>query len=163
MYTIFFTSINNISKNFFFSKFAIFLHQYTYPILALVIIASILIARRKFYTFSLLFLSGVLSWLVAGFLKILIHVPRPMIGMGITPLIDQFGYSFPSQHATVFSAIAISMFLVNKKLGIALSILAFIIGISRIVLGVHYPIDVFGGFCLGSIIAFVITRFFKKI
>ncbi|MFB9973957.1 phosphatase PAP2 family protein [Allobacillus sp. SKP2-8] len=72
---------------------------------------------------------------------------------------DGTGYSFPSGHSTgpmVFYGFIIyliirSRFPVVTKwiVGIVLSVLIFLIGFSRIYLGVHYASDVIGGFLLG--------------
>ena len=73
-------------------------------------------------------------------------------------LIDETGYSFPSGHSLTSMAfygfIIYLIFIsnINKKIKIILitflSILIFMIGISRIYLGVHYATDVLGGFSL---------------
>lgn len=163
MNNVIFTYLYSLSTNNFMGDMAVVLHQLTYPILGLIIIISLIIALRKLFAFSLLILSGSLSWFIAGILKFLFHTPRPFMELDITPLIYQSGFAFPSQHTAVFSAIAISMFLINKKFAIIILILAIIIGVSRIILGVHYPIDILGGLLVGIITSFVITYFFKKI
>lgn len=75
------------------------------------------------------------------------------------------GYSFPSGHssnsATVFGTLAVF----GKKtrlriLGVAIPLL---VGISRVVLGAHYPTDVFCGWLLGVIIVIFIPFIQKKI
>lgn len=66
-------------------------------------------------------------------------------------------YSFPSSHAYsaalgagFFAAAAFSsQFAI---LGVALILLAAIIGVSRVFLGAHYPSDVIGGWLLGSMV-----------
>jgi len=163
MNIILFTQIYNLSTNSFLGGIALFLHQFTYPILGLILILVLIFSRRKFFTFSFLFLSAVFSWFISETLKFLFHIPRPFVDLEITPLVYQSGFSFPSQHMAVFSALAISMFFINKKASIALLILAVMIGISRIIIGVHYPIDIIGGFCVGLITSFILNYFFKKI
>ncbi|MGI8905587.1 MAG: phosphatase PAP2 family protein [Candidatus Sumerlaeaceae bacterium] len=75
-------------------------------------------------------------------------------------IIDAAGFSFPSGHSTV----AISLFgalyywlwnhpgKLRLRVGLAftLLLLAFLVGFSRMYLGVHYPSDVTAGFALGS-------------
>ncbi len=158
-----FNAIFDLSTNSFLGSFAVYLDKFTYPVLAVILILSIIIVKRKFFALSLLFLSGILAWLLAEALKFLFHTSRPFIELGISPLIYQGGFAFPSQHTAVFSALAISMFLVNKKMALILLLLAIVVGISRIVLGVHYPIDIVGGLCAGVISSFVITYFYKKV
>jgi undecaprenyl-diphosphatase len=64
--------------------------------------------------------------------------------------------SFPSDHATVAFAIAISILLRNRRLGLITLAMAAVVGLSRIVVGVHYPSDVAAGALLGTLAALVI-------
>ena len=64
------------------------------------------------------------------------------------------GYSFPSAHATmsfiVFGTIALNT---KKKIISVIAVIGIIlVGLSRVVLGVHYPTDVLVGWALGFII-----------
>lgn len=63
--------------------------------------------------------------------------------------------SFPSDHSIVFFAICFSIWLVRKKEWWLWIILALCVAISRIWVGVHYPVDVVTGALLGIISALV--------
>lgn len=68
------------------------------------------------------------------------------------------GYSFPSGHSTNAAAMFTSLAVNLRKrwftlIAIAIPLLA---GISRIVVGAHYPTDVFAGWLLGIITVFII-------
>lgn len=114
--------------------------------------------------FFVLFTSGI-AWLICSMLKELFHHPRPFISVpDLHLLLVHGGYdSFPSNHATFFAALATSMFFVDKKLGAIYATLAIIIGISRIIIGVHFPIDIVVGWLLGVVVAFVISRVKNKV
>ena len=56
--------------------------------------------------------------------------------------------SFPSNAAAASFALAIGLWVYNRKLGYILSIPALIISFGRIYMGVHYPLDILGGFAL---------------
>jgi membrane-associated phospholipid phosphatase len=58
--------------------------------------------------------------------------------------------SFPSERGTLFAGLAIALFLVQRRVG--LLALACTAGIEccRIWLGLHYPTDVMGSFCLAA-------------
>ncbi len=60
--------------------------------------------------------------------------------------------SFPSNSAAAAFALAIGIWLYNRKLGYLLLIPALIISFGRVYMGVHYPLDIFGGF-LAAVVA----------
>ncbi len=115
---------------------------------------------KKWKEICLVFFSGVLAWFISKILKIIIHTPRPFDALqNVHSLFSETGASFPSGHATFFSALAIAIFLSHKKAGYVFMFFALIISLARIIGGVHFPLDILGGFILGSLIAF----FLKKI
>jgi undecaprenyl-diphosphatase len=68
-------------------------------------------------------------------------------------------YSFPSDHMTFACTVAFGFILGRVyKLGIFLLLLAFVIGWSRIYLGIHYPLDIAGGLVLGFLSALVCVK-----
>ena len=81
--------------------------------------------------------------------KYIIGRPRPHDGMAPTYIYTN-AYSFPSGHATIaFLAAILILMLYNRKYGYLCLVAAALIGISRLVLDVHYPTDVLGGALLG--------------
>lgn len=75
------------------------------------------------------------------------------------------GFSFPSLHAanaiTLFQLVA--RYTKNNAAKIILWILPFLVGISRFILGVHYPTDVLSGWIFGSLIVLLIDLLRKKL
>lgn len=156
--------INNLSTISWIADLAIFLsYLFTYLLLFILIIWAIFFSQKKMFNFSLLFLSGIFSWFMANILKSILRINRPFIDLEIIPLHSEIGFSFPSEHMTVFTTIAMVMFLINKKVGFIFLLIAILIGLSRIVIGVHYPLDILGGLFLGSLIGFIFIKIFKKI
>jgi undecaprenyl-diphosphatase len=103
------------------------------------------------------FASGGVAWIVAHFLKIWIHTPRPFDAIStIHSLFSETGYAFPSGHATFFSALAFAIFFKHKKAGYVFLLAALIIGIARIAGGVHFPVDILGGYLIGFLVAFLV-------
>ena len=64
--------------------------------------------------------------------------------------------SFPSDHATVAFAIAISVFLRSRRLGAVAVAMAALVALSRVVVGTHYPSDVVAGAVIGTLDALVV-------
>ena|ERR1035437_6041361 len=111
----------------------------------------------------MVFFSGCLAWVLAYILKILIHIPRPFdVFSQVRSLFSESGYAFPSGHATFFMALAISIFFLHKKAGYVFMLFALLIGLARIIAGVHFPIDILGGFVLGATVALLIKYLFLK-
>jgi len=107
--------------------------------------------------------SGGLAWGLAKILKILIHTPRPFeVFPQVQSLFVETGYAFPSGHTLVAGAIAFALCFINKKAGYLFLFFALLIGLSRIISGVHFPIDILGGFVLGALVAYFV-KFFLKI
>jgi undecaprenyl-diphosphatase len=83
--------------------------------------------------------------------------PRPFVSHAVHMLSDKSAAdpSFPSNHSAGAFAIAFALFWIRKKLGSVLLIFAFFMALSRIFIGVHYPLDV----TAGAIIAFIAAAF----
>jgi undecaprenyl-diphosphatase len=62
--------------------------------------------------------------------------------------------SFPSDHATLFFALATGIFFVSRSAGIlALAHAFFVVSLPRVYMGIHYPTDILAGALLGVVIA----------
>lgn len=62
-------------------------------------------------------------------------------------------WSFPSNHATIAGAAAVSLALVRRALLWLTVPLALLMALSRVFVGVHYPHDVVAGSALGTLVA----------
>ncbi|MFJ9344490.1 phosphatase PAP2 family protein [Streptomyces sp. NPDC101733] len=67
------------------------------------------------------------------------------------------GLSFVSGHATLTMALAVGVFLANRRLGLVGIGLALTEGLCRVFLGEHYPTDVIGGFALGTAVVLLLA------
>jgi undecaprenyl-diphosphatase len=83
---------------------------------------------------------------------------RPfMDNLGVQLIHHQAENSFPSDHTTFLFAIAFSyLFFKLKNLAIISLILAFLGGIARVYVGVHYSFDIMGGIFVGFVASFVV-------
>lgn len=102
-------------------------------------------------------------FLVLGFTELVkqyFPAGRPFALLEIPPSIivsDPFG-SFPSSHAAFFSALAMTMYFCNPRLGKWFFGAAGAIGLARIGAGVHWPIDILGGFAIGVALGYLIEK-----
>lgn len=74
--------------------------------------------------------------------------------------LDEF--SFPSGHTSAAFLVATVIAYFSPVLAIPLFIFAFLVGMARIYLGVHYPSDIFGGIIFGVGIARVAILIVEK-
>ena len=131
-------------------------------VLSILIILSIILIIKKKEKYAIIILLNTVICAILNFLmKITIQRQRPT-GFRI---IEESGYSFPSGHSSVnmafYSLLIYYIYKIirNKKIrsivcGI-LGVLIFLIGISRIYLGVHYTSDVIAGFLFGLSICII--------
>jgi undecaprenyl-diphosphatase len=85
--------------------------------------------------------------------------PRPFVDhQGLDVLVTgKTDYSFVSDHATLTMAMAVGLFVANRKFGLIGLGLALLEGFCRVYMGVHYPTDVIGGFALGTAVALLLS------
>lgn len=126
----------------------------------------VVLARRK-KTKLLIPINICLVTLINILIKEIIKRPRP----SVTRLVTESGYSFPSGHAmTSIAFYGFLIYLIYKNIEnkyykwgliILFSLLTFVIGFSRIYLGVHYTSDVISGFIAGAIYLILFIKFTK--
>jgi undecaprenyl-diphosphatase len=97
------------------------------------------------------------SWLVAEGSKYLFNRGRPFVwDTQIAPLIKTpSSSSFPSGHSATAAAGAISLAFLYPAFALPLMLAGFLVVLSRVYLGVHYPFDVFAGMVIGTVAATV--------
>lgn len=83
-------------------------------------------------------------------------------------LLDEDGYSFPSGNAMVgttfylFAAVLLYQRYQKRWILVIGAILPFLLGLSRVYVGVHYPSDILAGFALGIVIVIILTKLTDK-
>lgn len=136
--------------------------------IVIITIICFIIFRDKKINLSII-INLIISVILNNLLKIIFMRPRPNINV----LVQENTYSFPSGHSMISLAFygyliyLIYYYVSNKNLkwGLIclLSIVIFLIGFSRIYLGVHYVTDVIGGFCFSIAYLIVYISIYKKI
>lgn len=106
--------------------------------------------RRRVYLFSEGTLAIILArGVVTSIIKFFYYHPRPFDALGFVPLIPESGASFPSGHMAWFFALAVVVWCANRSWGIWFFILSLLMGVARIYVGVHWPLDILGGIAMG--------------
>ncbi len=112
--------------------------------------------------FLLIILGIPISILFIMVIHLFITEPRPFVTFNFIPLADnKVDLSFPSRHATIMAVIAFSYTYLKSRWTLVFLILMVLVGISRIYVGVHYPLDILGGFITGLISLILALHLFK--
>ena len=128
--------------------------------------------KKRYYVAMIIYPLSILSThLINKGIKAIVKRDRPTINEAL----DALGYSFPSGHAMLsivtygFLAyiIAVNVKSVTVKCFVTVLAIVFIvlIGLSRIILSVHYPTDILAGYCMSGvilIIAIYLHRLFSE-
>lgn len=94
-----------------------------------------------------------------------IHCLRPVETDADLFDIQAQGYSFPSGHSTSGAAVygSTAAYMKKRKITILCAAIFILIGISRVILGVHYPTDVLGGWALGLAVVWIVPFLQKRL
>ena len=130
-----------------------------YPVLVTLVtaIAGFLLVYRRFGP-AIFMIAAIISGTIAShLLKIVYDRPRPDV---VDHLVATHTASFPSGHATMSAVVYLTLATMIVRLvdDVAVRIyvilmavfLTFMVGMSRIYLGVHWPSDVIAGWALGT-------------
>lgn len=102
----------------------------------------------------------VVALLIAYLIKDFFPTKRPYVYEGIVPITLTIPHdsSFPSSHTAAAFALAMSIYLHERKIGIVFLLEATLVGISRVVADVHYPIDIVAGAVIGMFVAVLVSK-----
>jgi len=105
--------------------------------------------------FSRLIIVEIIRWLYFR--------PRPFVAEQVNQLLEHSASgSFPSGHAAFFFALGTVIFLHNKKTGLAFFAASFLIVLSRVFVGIHYPLDILAGAVIGIFFGWLIYFFWCR-
>ncbi|EJQ53547.1 Uncharacterized protein BWINRASL_01172 [Bacillus mycoides] len=131
-------------------------------IITTLVISLLVFWKKRYYAAMIVYPVGILvTHLVNKGIKEIAKRDRPSLNEAL----DALGYSFPSGHAMLSIMtfgfltyiIAANLKSIAGKCGITISmgILIILIGLSRVILNVHYPTDILAGYCAGGILLII--------
>ncbi len=114
------------------------------------------------FVFSTLVLS--IGALCNSGLKILFDRARPFeLYQTIHPVFITYGFgAFPSSHAFFFAILTTLSFFFLKRFAYFFLIVSFIIGMARVIAGVHFFFDIIFGWLFGFLLAFIAVYIYKN-
>lgn len=125
-------------------------------VLMICIICGYLVIQRKKGGFWLVIIASISGLLLSTFLKHVFHRDRPIV---VPPLAEVTSASFPSGHSMMSAVIYLTLGVLVAKIVarqrakiyfiVVALLLTFLVGGTRIYLGVHYPTDVLAGWAAG--------------
>ncbi|MGF2769539.1 phosphatase PAP2 family protein [Bacillus cereus] len=138
-------------------------------IAATLVISLLVFWKQRYYAAMIVYPMGILiTHLVNKGIKEIVKRERPSLNEAL----DALGYSFPSGHAMLsimtfgFLAYIIAANLKSIAGKCVITILMVIvilsIGLSRVILNVHYPTDILAGYCVGGILL-VIAIYYHRL
>ena len=145
---------------------AIFFARYFEYFLILVLLLFLAKNLKKYRPMVVqAFVAAILSrFVITNIIRWFFPRPRPFIENHVNLL---FNYnplesSFPSGHAAFYFAVAAIVYSYNKKAGILFYVASFLISISRVFSGIHWPSDILAGALVGIFSGWLIIKIAKK-
>jgi undecaprenyl-diphosphatase len=143
----------------------IFFAEYLGYILILILILFLIKDYKKYWKMVLeSFSAAILARLgFAEIIRFFWHRSRPFVEHQVSLILKHdTSPSFPSGHASFYFAISTIVYSYNKKVGLIFFLASFLISISRVFCGIHWPSDVLGGALIGIFSGWLILKLTKK-
>lgn len=94
----------------------------------------------------------VASRFIAGFY----YNPRPFVVDAFVPLIPHDpDNGFPSDHILLSAAIAVIIYPFSRKVSAISWVLVILVGVARVLVGVHHPIDIIGSIVMAIFVGLI--------
>ena len=146
----------------------LFTYLCSVEVLLLICVLTFLFSKDKMKA-SLISINLITNYCINFIIKHIVQRPRP-VGFR---LIEESGFSFPSGHSMISMAFyGYIAYLIYKHEKVAwrkylfcgiLLFIVFMIGVSRVYLGVHYASDVLAGFCMSIAYLMLFITFSPRI
>ena len=122
-----------------------------YPLQLITLAINEGFGSERFLRFMLIPLG---TLIVISIIRYVINAKRPYEVYDYTPAVNKNtkGKSFPSRHTVSAFIIAMAFMYIQPKLGVIMLVVATLIGVTRVLSGVHFIRDVIGGAVIGVVV-----------
>lgn len=155
-----FLFLNGLTGRWFYFDFFAYFSAAVLPLFLLALLLYFLLRNYKKYKYLLIrvILSGAFAYATVLGLRFFLQRPRPFLVIReahlLLPLKESF--SLPSGHTAFLFAVSLVLFLHKKTAGTVFIIFSFLVGVSRIAVGMHWPSDIIAGTLVGVLFALLI-------
>ena len=120
--------------------------------------------RGRSCVLAVMLCAAITDGLSSRLVKPWIARPRPCVALPnvLTPHGPRRTFSFPSNHATNMAAASVIVGMNYPRWSWALVLLTFLVGLSRVYLGLHYPSDILGGLFIGSLMGWIFWKLSRR-
>lgn len=139
---------------------------------ALVISVFIIFWKKWKIVFQAFLAAGIARLAIVNIIRWIMPRSRPFVENGFDKLttghVNQLIFqnpaesSFPSGHAAFYFALSFIVYKYNKTAGIAFFVGSFLISISRVFAGIHWPSDILAGALVGLFFSWLILKVSKR-
>lgn len=155
------------SQYVFIDKLAVFFVEYFQYVVVFLLFLFLLKDFKKYLKMvvTALFAAIFGRFFITEIIRYLLPRVRPFVTYHVNLLVahNPNEPSFPSGHAAFFFALSTVVYFYNKKAGVLFFIASFLISISRVFAGIHWPSDILVGAIVGFFSGWLIFKLSQKL
>lgn len=112
-------------------------------------------AKKQSYIITA-FVGAILAEVLAKIAGAMFYNPRPFVQGHFQPYFAHGNDNgFPSDHTLLAAYLALLVWRYDKKLGYGLGVIALLIGLSRVIAGVHHVVDIIGSVIIAALAVYL--------
>ena len=160
-----FSQINNLAlKYLWLDTLGIFLAKYLpWVLIGILILFLIKNFKKHCKMVSLGISAAIFARIITEIIRWIWYRPRPFIENEVNLLLNHSPTSsFPSGHTSFFFALSTIIYFYNKKAGFFFFLASFLIVLSRVFTGIHWPSDILAGAIVGIFSAWLVHKIWFK-
>ncbi len=104
-----------------------------------------------------------IAFVVGKLASVIINSPRPFVDGHMSTLISHIpDNGFPSDHTLLAVTVGAIVYTQNKVVGSILILLGILVGLGRVLTGVHHPMDVIGSVAIAFAVTYVTVLILRR-